>query len=239
MPVTLATITDRGPARAGLVEELLRRKADNPGYRVIDIGGRLNPWADAAVDAYVDVFEFETSKDLYIGDINDEDIWRRLEADGPFDFAIISHVLEDIRYPITALKWLPRVARAGFLGLPNRHSEFMPSASGFWLGRSHHAWIFTVRERQGQPVLHAVPKMSCAEYFNTARPAPAAPSGDDNGYGPRELPWLRPELAGRDNEFVVRWEGDLPFFTPGYTLDEREQLGMYRDLLAGGIEDPA
>jgi hypothetical protein len=237
MPITLATITDRETVRSDLVKELLQRKADNPDYRVIDIGGRHNPWADEAVDAYVDVFEFETDKKLYVGDIQDEQTWRDVESAGPFDFAIISHVLEDIRYPMTALEWMPRIARAGFLGFPYRHSEFSNHNSGYWLGRSHHAWIFTVQRRDSAPVLRAIPKLPCVEYFNHARPAPSADDGDI--YGPRDLRWLRRELMDRDNEFVVRWEGDLPWVTPDYSLDDTEQIALYRDGLAEAVEDPA
>lgn len=235
MPITQATIADRETVRNGLVQELLSRKAEDHGYRVIDIGGRHNPWADEAVDAYVDIFDFETEKKLYVGDIQDQDLWRALEADGPFDFAIISHVLEDIRYPITALKWLPRVARAGMLGLPNRHTEFSNTISAYWLGQFHHAWIFTVQEQDDGPVLKAVPKMPCIEYFNHARPAPT--ESEPEPYGSRRLPWLRPELSGRDNEFVVRWEGGLPFTTPDYHLDEAGQIAFYRDQLADAVED--
>lgn len=236
MPVVSAAVTNREKVRSELVAELARKKADNPAFRVIDIGGRHNQWADEVTDAYVDVFSFETDKSLYVGDINDEDVWRQVENDGPFDFAIISHVLEDIRYPMTALKWMPRIAKAGFLGLPNRHTEFSNGVSDWWLGQSHHSWIFTVVNDDGKKVARALPKFACVEYFNNARPAPGD-GGDE--YGTRELAWLRPELAGRDHEFAVRWEGDLPFEVPDYTLDLAAQVDMYRTLLADSIEDPA
>ncbi len=208
---------------------------ENADYRVIDIGGRHNPWADEVTDAYVDVFEFDTDRQLFVGDINDEDVWREVEQNGPFDFAIISHVLEDIRYPMTALRWMPKIAKAGFLGLPNRHTEFSNGVSDYWLGQSHHSWIFTVADVGGENLLHALPKFACVEYFNSARPDPA--TGEDD-FGSRELPWLRPELAGRDHEFAVRWEGDIPFEVPDYNLDLKDQVDMYRSLLATGIEDP-
>ena len=234
MPIVSAIIDDRAAVRGALVEELARKKAENPGFRVIDIGGRHNPWADEVTDAYVDVFPFETEKSLYVGDINDDDVWRQVEQDGPFDFAIISHVLEDVRYPMTALRRMPRIANAGFLGLPNRHSEFANRVSDYWLGQSHHSWIFTVVRENGANILRAVPKFGCVEYFNMARQVPEA--GDE--YGDRTLPWLRPELVGHDHEFAVRWEADLPFKVPDYTLDLAAQVDMYRTQLIGGIEDP-
>ena len=235
MTITSATIVNRADVRSALVDELKARKRADPNYRVIDIGGRHNPWADEVTDAYVDVFPFATGKKLYIGDINDEVVWRNVQRDGMYDFAIISHVLEDIRYPMTALRWMPQIARSGFLGLPNRHTEFANGVSEYWLGQSHHSWIFTVVEQGGANLLRAVPKFACVEYFNHARPAP---EDAEDQYGPTMLPWLRPELAGRDHEFGVRWEGDLPFEVPDYTLDLAAQVDMYRTLLAGAVEDP-
>jgi hypothetical protein len=235
LTITSATIVNRADVRSALVDELKARKRADPNYRVIDIGGRHNPWADEVTDAYVDVFPFATGKKLYIGDINDEVVWRNVQRDGMYDFAIISHVLEDIRYPMTALRWMPQIARSGFLGLPNRHTEFANGVSEYWLGQSHHSWMFTVVEQGGANLLRAVPKFACVEYFNHARPAP---EDAEDQYGPRMLPWLRPELAGRDHEFGVRWEGDLPFEVPDYTLDLAAQVDMYRTLLAGAVEDP-
>lgn len=234
MPITSAAIVNRDQVREGLVKELRQRKQKNANYRVLDIGGRHNPWADEVTDAYVDVFEFDTDKKLFVGDINDEDVWRKLDAAGQYDFAIISHVLEDIRYPMTALRWMPKIARAGFLGLPNRHTEFSNGVSDYWLGQSHHSWIFTVVDSGGANLLRALPKFACVEYFNTARPSPLEEKSD---YGPRELPWLRPELAGRDHEFAVRWEDDIPVEVPDYMLDLGKQVDMYRTLLADGVED--
>lgn len=235
MPIISAVIDDREKVRSKLVEELGRKRQEDPGFRVIDIGGRHNPWADEVTDAYVDVFQFDTVKSLYVGDINDENIWREVANDGPFDFSIISHVLEDIRYPMMALRWMPKIAKSGFLGLPNRHTEFSNGVSDYWLGQSHHSWVFTAKKDSDAVILRALPKFSCVEYFNMARPGPV---DDDAEYGSRELTWLRPELAGRDHEFAVRWEGDLPFEVPDYTLDLPAQVDLYRSL-SGAVEDPS
>lgn len=234
MPITSASIVDRDSVRRELVEWLRCQKSRDANFRVLDIGGRHNQWADQVTDAYVDVFEFETDKSLYVGDINEEEVWRLVERDGPFDFAIISHVLEDIRYPMTSLKWMPRVAKAGFLGLPNKHTEFSNGVSDYWLGQSHHSWIFTVRNDDGGNLLNALPKFSCVEYFNHAR---SVSTPNHQPYGERSLPWLQPRLVGRDHEFSVRWERDLPFSSPEYTLDLAGQIDLYRTALLGSVED--
>lgn len=235
MPIISAAISDRENMRSELVAYLAQKKSESPEFRVIDIGGRNNPWADEVTDAYIDVFEFDTDKKMFVGDINDEDVWQEVLEDGQYDFAIISHVLEDIRYPMTALRWMPRIAKAGILGLPNRHTEFANGVSNYWLGQAHHSWIFTVVKNDAANLLRAVPKFACAEYFNRGRPGTA--NGEEE-YGSRELPWLLPELTGSDNEFVVHWEGDIPFEVPDYFLDTNGQIDMYRTLLANGVEDP-
>ena len=176
-----------------MLEQIRQRKAANPNYTVVDIGGRHNPWADDVVDVYVDVFPFETDKRLYVGDVNSEDIWRELGADGPFDFVIISHVLEDIRDPITGLNWLPRIAHGGFLGLPVKHREVANSKSGYWLGQSHHYWIFGVKnDDNGDPILIVVPKWHCVNYFNTNTPHCEPMGEEDSNLGSRTLEWFRP-----------------------------------------------
>lgn len=240
MRIIHATAGDKEENRARLIEDLRRARRADPGYRVIDIGGRHNPWADEVVDAYADIFEFETDKKLYVGDINDIDIWETMAKDGPFDFAICSHVLEDIRDPLTGLRWLPRVARAGFLGLPNKHTEFSPVASQYWLGQPHHRWVFTVKDDGEGPPGHAgqyllaIPKWGSVEYFNHFRAAPEA-DGTEEAFGSRQLSWFEPALASKDNELGVRWEGEIPLKTIDYTLDLEWQVGLYRDLLATGI----
>ena len=122
MPIVDYAAGDTQEYRAKLLEQIRRRKAANPNYTVVDIGGRHNPWADDVVDVYVDVFPFETDKRLYIGDVNSEDIWRELGADGPFDFVIISHVLEDIRDP----------ASIGCRESPTAVFSAYPSSTGKW-----------------------------------------------------------------------------------------------------------
>ncbi|MCY4475271.1 MAG: hypothetical protein OXC83_07525 [Chloroflexi bacterium] len=222
--------------RAAMLNDIRRQKAADPDFTVVDIGGRHNPWADDVVDIYVDFFEFETDKRLYVGDVNGEDIWRQLEADGPFDFVIISHVLEDVRDPITGLNWLPRVAKAGFLGLPVKHREVANSKSGYWLGQSHHYWIFGVKnDDSGDPILMVVPKWHCVNYFNTNTPYTEPLGEEDSNLGPRTLSWFDPDKAGYDRELGVIWQKTLPFWVPDYTLMVPEQIELLRTVFKDGV----
>ena len=100
MPIVDFSGGDKEAYRGQMLDMLRQRKSADAGYSVIDVGGRHNPWADDVVDAYVDYIEFETDKRQYVGDVNDEEVWRRIANNKVYDFAICSHVLEDIRDPI-------------------------------------------------------------------------------------------------------------------------------------------
>ena len=236
MPIIEYTDGDKDQFRGKMLAELSRRKAQNPDYTVVDIGGRHNPWADHLVDIYVDVFPFKTQKKLYVGDVNNEDIWRKLQADGPFDFVIISHVLEDIRDPITSLNWLPQIAKAGFLGLPVKHREVANSKSGYWLGQSHHNWIFGVKKQDdGKPILMVVPKWHCVNYFNKNTPHTQPIGDEDANLGPRTLDWFDPQKTSYELELGVIWKDTIPFWLPDYTLMIPEQIELLRTVFREGI----
>ena len=236
MPIVDYSDGDRDSYRAQMIDRVRQSKAADPNYTVVDIGGRHNPWADEIVDAYVDIYEFETDKRLYIGDVNDVDVWDVLESDGPFDFAICSHILEDIPYPMTGLKRLPKVAKAGFLGLPVKHREFANSRANYWLGQPQHHWIYGVRNgHNGDPELVAVPKWHSIQYFNPRMPDHPALGEDDANLGPRNLDWFDETKTGYDLELGVIWEGDIPFWTPGYVMLPADQIRIFRTALSEGV----
>ncbi len=235
MPITKYSDGDKETFRALMLDGVRRNKAANPDYRVVDIGGRFNPWADELVDVYVDVFPFETDKKLYVGDVNSEDIWRQLEADGPFDFVIISHVLEDIRDCITPLNWLPRVAKSGFLGLPVKHRELSHWGFPYWMGQSHHHWIFDVKnDTDSELILLTVPKWHCLNYFNPNIPDLEPINDDAPDLGPRKLDWFDPEKGGHDLELGVIWQNSIPFWTPNYMMRPEDQIELFRTVFADG-----
>jgi hypothetical protein len=137
-------------------------KSKNPNYRVIDIGGTVNGYSSGFVDLVVD-FNCETNdKNLKI-DICNEEEWLKLQEivdrDGKFDYAICTHTLEDIYNPVTALKWLPRISKAGVITMPSKWMELYRHSPDAWLGYIHHKWIFV--EDKGEMLV--VPKMPCLE----------------------------------------------------------------------------
>jgi hypothetical protein len=65
-------------------------------------------------------------------------------ADGQFDFAVCSHVLEDVRDPVWVCQELTRVAKAGYIEVPSRLEEQAWGAQGPWVGWGHHHWLIDV-----------------------------------------------------------------------------------------------
>lgn len=62
-----------------------------------------------------------------------------------FDFAICSHLLEDIRDPIFVCAELNRVAKAGYIESPSRRIEqTMGIESKSYAGYCHHRWLVEV-----------------------------------------------------------------------------------------------
>jgi len=61
-----------------------------------------------------------------------------------FDFAIASHVLEDVRDPVRVCRELSRVAKAGFVETPSMYVELTrgidPHGRGY-IGYYHHRWL--------------------------------------------------------------------------------------------------
>ncbi len=77
-------------------------------------------------------------------DICDHEPWPF--SDDQFDFAICSHVLEDVRDPVWVCHELNRVAKAGYIEVPSRLEEHSVWVNGNWAGWSHHHWLIDMGE---------------------------------------------------------------------------------------------
>lgn len=135
-----------------LASVLARIKASD---RVLDVGA----WNDVLprANTIIDINPYETrtnrfpdqeecfSKGSWIqGDLNLPDVWLSLR-DREFDFAICSHLLEDIRDPLFVCRELTRVAKAGYIECPSRFRECAKSYAGeLNSGYDHHRWIVDV-----------------------------------------------------------------------------------------------
>jgi hypothetical protein len=138
--------------------------------KVIDVGGGAAPFPRA--DYVIDAMPYEK-----LGTGSDGNIHQRLGieprycaerwiqtdlcdrrpwpiADKSFDFAICSHLLEDIRDPIWVCSELRRIAKAGYIESPSRVVEQSkgvenPRHAGYF----HHRWLIT-RSQKGLEFRH-------------------------------------------------------------------------------------
>ena len=133
--------------RDGVVA-VLKRASKQKSLKVLDAGGGLNSWLGEHVTHIIDINPTCSNENIEIiqGDINEAKTWERI-GDNYFDFLSSTHTLEDIRDPKFVVKQFSRVARTGFIAVPNRRSEFQAVESPNYLGYAHHRWIFHLRER--------------------------------------------------------------------------------------------
>lgn len=137
-----------------------KQKQVNPNYKVIDIGGAANPWCDELVNAYIDIIEVEGKK-TFSGDIYSNELWEKIKKE-KYDFCICTHMLEDIRDPAFIINKINENFSAGFISVPNKHTELSNIENPAFLGYCHHRWIFTIVEDK----LKALAKMPVVEVFN-------------------------------------------------------------------------
>ncbi|WP_404310734.1 class I SAM-dependent methyltransferase [Neorhodopirellula lusitana] len=100
-------------------------------------------------------------------------------ADKQFDFAVCSHVLEDVRDPVWVCSEISRIAKAGYIETPSRVVEQSlgvehPCYAGYY----HHRWLVSVADGQLQfrhkpHLLHVNPEAIVARvgFWKTIDPA--------------------------------------------------------------------
>lgn len=219
MPIVYRS--NRGSSRPALLEFLEKRCAENPDYRVLDIGGAADTWADHLVSGYIDIQPVEGRK-VFVGDVNRQELWDEVARES-WDFCICSHLLEDIRCPDLVVDNMRRIFKGGYIATPNKHTEFANVESRYFVGYCHHRWIYTLDGN----TLRAVAKMPVTNYFsrrhfitqtltrssvvrkamrfflrgafNTLRPA----------VGP--VSWWERSLASPRHELAFIWEDDFEF----------------------------
>ena len=216
--ITLASDTN---LRDEVVRRLRQRRSENPSLSVLDIGGAANPWLDDLVTTYVDVVKVPTTKEVIAGDILDPALWGSM-AGRSWDFAVCTHVLEDIRDPLFVARQMQRVAKAGFIAVPNKHTEVSAVESPEYPGYCHHRWIFTI---DGQ-LLRAMAKLPLlGRWAEDRRSVP-------------EFAWFDRSKARRDYELSFFWEGEFRFeYVNGdyYGPNLEAVVQMYRKELGTGV----
>ncbi len=148
------------------------------GASVVDVGGGASPFPRA--DHVIDALAFDAAGAGSNGSSHrslgapvrfSRERWTQLDlcdrrpwpfADATFDFAVCSHLLEDVRDPIWICSELRRIARAGYIEVPSRVEEQSKGVENpRHAGYCHHRWLITrsaggLRFRHKPHVLHSV-----------------------------------------------------------------------------------
>lgn len=231
--------------RSAVLQYLSDKRGSNPDYRVIDIGGARNPWCDQYVDAYADINPLKSSKEVFSGDINEADVWKEISRHR-WDFSICTHTLEDIRSPHFVLRKLMEISKAGFIAVPNKHTELHSIRSHCYVGYSHHRWIFTIN---GDDCLMIIAKWPCTSYFTGSKALLhllgkipfLAKVERALGFRPGggSLTWLNKNKVDPERfELGFLWENafDFKFINNDYAGDnEVELMNLYRHQLKDGL----
>ncbi|MBY0384243.1 class I SAM-dependent methyltransferase [bacterium] len=230
-------------SRDYVIQYIKQKKQHNKQFRVIDIGGGVNPWAGEVVDAYIDICNPKNSKNVFIGDINETDVWDQiLKSEQKFDFSICTHTLEDIRDPIFVLKQIMKISKSGYISFPSKHTEFSNHESHYWNGSCHHRWVFTVKSDAKGDFLFFMPLWPCVSYFNSYFVNPWLTlkrflrlTNKDKFLGSRRLPWLNSSLASSQNELGFIWDEKIRFEYLDFAHPDKKFTDQYKFLLADGL----
>lgn len=151
--------SERGCIRPSVKNLLLRIKHDKPSLKVLDVGAAADPWLGDLITDALDFFRVDRGSlgiRSHVGDINKSSSFENF-ADKQFDFVSCTHTLEDVRDPEVAIREMQRIGKAGFISVPNRHTElsnlrkYRPfgkpwARGGYHLGFAHHRWVFHLRK---------------------------------------------------------------------------------------------
>jgi hypothetical protein len=148
--------------RPEVLKHVGKMKEKNPSLTVLDIGATHNPFS---LEFLTHTFDFRPAEipgvTAFSGDINQYEDWVQLfnyvEIHGKFDFVNCTHTLEDVAYPMAALRYMPKIAKEGFIAVPSKYYELQRRDS--FRGGIHHRWIFDSRDGK----LVAYPKISLIE----------------------------------------------------------------------------
>lgn len=165
MPQRIYLHTAEMSGRPDVLEHVAQLRSQKPNnFTVLDIGASWNHF-----DAQFLTHTFDLQPlalpgvHHFAGDINDHESWQQIfdhvEQHGKFDFCNCTHTLEDIAYPQAALRYMPRIAHAGFVAVPSKYSELQKRQ--IFRGAHHHRWIFC--DRSDRLVLY--PKINLIEYM--------------------------------------------------------------------------
>lgn len=245
MPITYASNANREKSRSFVLDYLKKKKAENPGFTVLDIGGSANSWADSVVDGYVDMLEAKSHKPTFVGDINEAKPWKAIqEKYGKVDFILCTHTLEDIRNPVFAIKMLQESAKAGYISTPNKYSELSHVESHYFTGWSHHRWIFGLEQKGDDWLVKFIPKYASSNFFSHYNHSPWVKikralhlTNKDKTRPSPNLPAVKKNkaIANLKNELGFVWEDSFKFEFTDFYLSTEAILKDLKDFTEKGL----
>ena len=144
--------------------EVVQKIIDTKSKTVLDVGGSWNTYLKDYVTHTFDLFDPNIPGiHWFKGNLNSYEGWKPIfdyvEKNGKFDFVNCTHVLEDISYPEAALRYMPLVAKRGFIAVPSKYWELQ--RRDLLRGGHHHRWIYDNRN----DVLTMWPKINLIEFM--------------------------------------------------------------------------
>ena len=144
--------------------EVVEKIKSSNAKTVLDVGGWWNTYLVDYVTHVFDQFNPNIpGVHWFQGNINSYEGWKPIfeyvEEHGKFDFVNCTHTLEDIAYPEAALKYMPLLAKQGFIAVPSKYWELQRRQ--LFRGGHHHRWIMDNKDN----VLTLWPKINLIEYM--------------------------------------------------------------------------
>ena len=203
--------------RYDVIQYILKKKALGT-FKVIDIGGVFNGWSAPYIDAIIDfnceyIENTDTNIKMFNFDITDPNKYSEIDKyileNGKFDFAICTHVLEDIMNPVFVSEQIVKIAKEGYIAFPSKYRELC-RFQGQYRGYIHHRWIFDIKNDN----IIAYPKINYIENYIFDRIANIADDIQDLSFfwrGTIEMTYLNSNFLGPNVQSVIEYYNNLFF----------------------------
>ena len=206
--------------------------------QIIDIGGGYNPWCRRFVTHYVDLYDIEGAF-TFKGNVNMHYVWENIveHLDGSkFDYAICTHMLEDVANPEMTLRYLPQIAKEGFISMPSKYTELTPNLHNI-RGSIHHRWIYN--KERGMWWDEKVKRWSEVDML-VAYPKVVWLAGNEGGISDKiGFPTWDKLMESDLHELSLTWKDDIhwKYMNDDYMgPDDNSVKNYYQELLDPGVE---